>query len=674
MTPSIHPKEKHMDRRFRSIASTLALLAGLACATAATATPAIPAPIPVREFMRDAAVEQARLSPDGSRLVVTVPMPDRTVAVVLSLPALETLGSINLGADRYVVDVEWADGRWLLHRGARRFGSRDVLTASPETFATDVEANRSYQLPGDNARYEGRASGDPDSVLIGTWGGAQNTLYRHRVGSAGGTQNTVRQVGNPRRIGARVAVGPTQLFGRFVVDADDAPRWFLGDEEAFEHVMLRWVDGDWVEHYRGPINRAPFTPIAIAADGRTYARRTVDDGVEEIGLHDAATDTFEVLASDPVVDPGALLWSTDRRTLLAVEFDAGRPRWAFVAPDHPETAAYRTLVASFPDHALAFGGRTDDGTQLLFTAHSDREPGQVFLFDVASGQARFLFGRRDWLDPEQLAPMRGIRFAARDGRALHGYLTTPVGREARDLPLVLLPHGGPYDLRDAWGFQPEVQLLANRGYAVLQVNYRGSGGYGARFVLEGYRGWGTTLQDDLADGVRWAIAEGIADPGRVCVYGASFGGYSALMGPIRHPELYRCAAGYVGPYDLPMMQEAARMRGNRFEIDYFERTLPATEDEQRAQSPMRRAAELRVPVLLAHGGRDERVQTRQYRGMLEALEAAGRPAEVAIYKPGEGHGFTNIDNQVEFYEALLAFLDRHIGEGRAATPPPAPAP
>ena len=662
-----------MDRRFRSIASMLCLLAGLAAGAPPAGAGTAAAPIPVREFVRDAEIEQARLAPDGSRIVVTVPLEDRTVAVVLGLPGLQTLATINLGEDRHVVGVEWADGRWLLHRGARRYGSRDVLSEEPGTWATDTDASRSYLLPGDNPVFEGRAFGEASAVLIGTWGGAQSMLYRHRLGSAGQTQSTTRQVA-PRRIGARLGVGPSQLPGRFIVDGEDQAHWFLGTAGAFEHVLLHRDDGDWVEVYRGPINRAPFTPVAIAPDGRTYATRTVDDGVQEIGLVDAAGTAFERIAGDAAVDPDDLLWSSDRRTLLAVRFDDGRPRWDFVAPDHPETRLSRMLVDSFPEHVLAFGGRTDDGAKLLFTAYSDREPGQVFLFDVASGEARFLFGRRDWLQPERMSPTRGVRFAARDGQALHGYLTVPAGREPSALPLVLLPHGGPFDVRDHWGFDAEAQLLASRGYAVLKVNFRGSDGYGARFAYAGHRGWGTTIQDDLADGVRWAIAEGIADPARICVYGASFGGYSALMQPIREPGLYRCAVGYVGPYDLPSFHAAKRMLGDSWLTEFFDRTLPLPAD-QPAQSPMQRAAEIGVPVMLAHGGEDRNVQTRQYRGMLEALEAAGRPAEVTVFKPGEGHGFSNVDNQVEFYEALLAFLDRHIGEGRAAAPAPAaPAP
>src|SRR5690606_20184683 len=284
-----------------------------------------------------------------------------------------------------------------------------------------------------------------------------------------------------------------------------------------------------------------------------------------------------------------------------------------------------------------------------------------YLFDRESGRARFLLAAMEWIKPELMAETQPFSFKARDGQTVHGYLTLPRNASG-PLPLIMHPHGGPHGPRDMWGFNPEVQFLANRGYAVLQVNFRGSGGYGNAFERAGYRNWGTVMIDDMTDAVDWAIAHGFADKDRICTYGASYGGYAALQSVVRNPEKYRCTIGYVGVYSLPLMFKDGDIPDSETGRNYLNRVLPETLAEQQRQSPAFNVDRIRIPVMLVQGGKDQRVPISQYEALKEALEKAGRPPEVTIVEDKEGHGFYDFDNQVELYTAMEAFLDKHIGD------------
>jgi dipeptidyl aminopeptidase/acylaminoacyl peptidase len=229
------------------------------------------------------------------------------------------------------------------------------------------------------------------------------------------------------------------------------------------------------------------------------------------------------------------------------------------------------------------------------------------------------------------------------------------------VPLVLMPHGGPFGISDHWYFDSDAQFLASRGYAVLQVNYRGSGGRGVDFKESGYRQWGGKIQDDLVDGVRWAIATGEVDGARMCVYGASFGGYSALMLAAREPTLFKCAVGYAGVYDLSLVYKPQNNRWDESLINFFNKTVGTDKAELERYSPARLADRITAPVMLVHGGQDKTATVENAEKMREALIKAGRPPEWFL-APGEGHGFYTTRNVTEFYQRLEAFLARHLGQ------------
>jgi len=249
---------------------------------------------------------------------------------------------------------------------------------------------------------------------------------------------------------------------------------------------------------------------------------------------------------------------------------------------------------------------------------------------------------------------------------LYGYYTAPVGGGTGPRPMVVMPHGGPFGPYDSWGFDGEVQFLASRGYGVLQVNYRGSGGRGDKFEEQAYKQWGGMIQDDITDGVKYAIDAKLADPAKICMYGGSFGGYSALMQPILNPGMYKCAIGYVGVYDLALLNKSKESENEDVER-FFGRSLGDDAAALAKASPALRAKEIKVPVMLVHGKADDNVRLNQFKTMDAALRDIGQPAETFL-AAGEGHGFSNPDNIAELYRRMEKFLDKYIGPGAQPTP------
>ena len=299
---------------------------------------------------------------------------------------------------------------------------------------------------------------------------------------------------------------------------------------------------------------------------------------------------------------------------------------------------------------------------MVVRAASDRDPGTFYLYDAAKQELSELGRARKDIDPKVLSEMRPVRFKARDGWEIPGYLTIPIGRPTTKMPMLVVPHGGPYGPRDVWGYSDDVQFFASRGYAVLQINYRGSGGYGLEFQLGGYKGYGRKMQDDLTDGVKWCIEQGLADPARVGIYGASYGGYAVLAGLTLTPELYCCGVDYVGVSDIERRGMPRTFTGPRiFRESMAVRDLDPVKDIAiiRATNPVNHVQNIRAPLFAAYGKNDPRVQFDQWQVLESRLKQHGKTYEIII-KDNEGHGFRNEAGRIGYYAKLEAFLEKYM--------------
>lgn len=313
-------------------------------------------------------------------------------------------------------------------------------------------------------------------------------------------------------------------------------------------------------------------------------------------------------------------------------------------------------------------GQDAEETAFVVTFDDDRDPGATYLFDRETGEAEFLYRSRPWLDPATLAPMRPVVIASRDGLPLHSYLTLPLDVEPRGLPAVLVVHGGPW-ARDAWGYDPEAQLLANRGYAVLQVNYRGSTGFGKGFMHAAEREFAGKMHDDLIDGVEWLVAEGIADRSRIGIYGGSYGGYAALVGATFTPDVFAAVVSVVGPSSLVTLVRSFPPYWRPLLASTWFRYVGDPDDPEQladleARSPLNRVDDIVAPLLVIQGANDPRVTKAESDQIVAALTARGVDVEYMV-KDDEGHGFVKPENRMDAYGAVERFFARHLG-GRVA--------
>lgn len=354
----------------------------------------------------------------------------------------------------------------------------------------------------------------------------------------------------------------------------------------------------------------------------------------------------------------SLISSKKRKVITGTVYTTDKSRYHFFDKERQELQ--NTLEAFFPNHEVAVTNMDDDERRVIVRVYGDRTRGSTYLFDRESNSLTKLADHSPWLKEAEMAPMTPIQYTSRDGLTIHGYLTLPLGAVSRDLPVVVIPHGGP-SARDVWGFDSEAQFLANRGAAVLQVNFRGSTGYGKRFWQAGFKQWGRAMQDDVTDGVEWLVKQGVADPKRLAIYGASYGGYAALAGATFTPDLYACAVSYVGPSNIFTLLESIPPYWEPYrEMEYEEIGHPEKDKELlEAISPVFHADRIRIPLFVAQGANDPRVKKAESDQIVEAVRKAGKDV-VYMVKDNEGHGFRNEENRFDFYREMGDFLRKHL--------------
>ena len=302
---------------------------------------------------------------------------------------------------------------------------------------------------------------------------------------------------------------------------------------------------------------------------------------------------------------------------------------------------------------------TSNGDINVIYASSDTNPGKYYLYDGVQNKLRILFSARGWLNENELSKTKPIQYKTRDGLTIYGYLTVPNGLEDKNLPLVVMPHGGPHGPRDYWGYDSEVQLLASRGMAVLRVNFRGSGGFGRNFEEAGYQKWGSDIQFDIIDGVKFLISNGTVNKNNICIMGASFGAYSALQSAILEPDMFKCAIGTVGIYDLPLMFEEGDISGRSTGQNYLENVLGTDETLLKAFSPSYNIDKLKAAVFIVHAGEDARAPIEQAESLIAALKKANHPYKYVLLED-EGHGFYKEEHRTAYYKQVINFLDKHL--------------
>lgn len=404
-----------------------------------------------------------------------------------------------------------------------------------------------------------------------------------------------------------------------------------------------------------------FSPVMFAYDNKLmYVVSNLSTDKAAVYTYDPETNkTLDLVFAHDEVDAGSLMHSKKRKIITGVTYTTDKRHYKFFDSEREELQ--KKLDEFFPGVEAAVADMDDDERRVIVRTYSDRTRGAYYLFDRKDESMSKLADLSPWLKADQMSPMKAITFTARDGLTIHGYITIPVGAEVKNLPLVVIPHGGP-SARDGWGFDSEAQFLANRGIAVLQVNFRGSTGYGKSFWLAGFKQWGRKMQDDITDGVQWAVNEGIADKSRLAIYGGSYGGYSALAGAAFTPYLYACAVSYVGPSNLFTLLESIPPYWKPFiDMEYEMIGDPVKDKELLTEiSPVFHAENIRIPLFIAQGANDPRVNKAESEQIVDAVRRTGKDV-VYMVKDNEGHGFHNEENRFDFYRQLEEFFRKHLG-------------
>jgi dipeptidyl aminopeptidase/acylaminoacyl peptidase len=643
------------------------------------AADAAAATLPVTDFARNGSLSHPALSPDGQYLALSLHNdqakwgePDYQL-VVLHMPDLAYVSRLDMVRSYQPAQIVWVNNTRMVVPLAYTSSALEAPQSTGDIIAVNFDGSQKQTLY--SLRHRGTLQAGPHSMdmpkgfpsIAGMPFPRNGHVYvqmsvlpeRNANGDWDAHQSQIYDVDSLN--GKPALIGSIDRGSMSFVVHDGVARVAYGSSDALTTDVFTRADASspWIR-LSDAITGKHLTPLAISRDGLTLWSLFSDDG-GPASLMESRLDGTDLvtLSSDKFGSVSDVLWDTQTGKPYATIFEDGKPHFDYL-DDGVHAKVLKALNDKFADHVVTIGGMTENGNRMLVVAQSDRDPGSLALFDTDTMSLRPLFQFEPWIHPEKMASRKPFRFKASDGLELDGYLTLPNGTDGKALPTILLPHGGPIGPRDGWTYDTDAQFLASRGYAVVQVNYRGSGGRGPGFEKAGYTHFGDRIQQDLREGLEWAIAQGYADKSRLCVYGGSFGGYSALMQPILAPGLYKCAIDYAGVSDWSIGFERSDTSHMKLGRTYFAQAV-GTEATARAISPLYQLDKFNVPVLIAHGEDDPRVPYQNATRLRSALDKANKPYEW-LSKPKEGHGFYAEENREDMYRHMEAFLGKYLGK------------
>ncbi|MET0457094.1 MAG: S9 family peptidase [Mycobacterium sp.] len=617
--------------------------------------------ISVEDLFKPPTRAAATISPDGTRIAYLAPWKNRLNVWVQDADSDATARCVTADETRSVTDYQWTDDpRWLLYLqdtgGDENWHVHRVDLDDPSAPVVDLTP-----FPGVRSYYELLAD-RPGKAMVGLNKRTPELVDAYELDITSGELTLLAE--NPGKVAGWFTSRNGELFA-FSLTAD-------GDVE-----LSTWDAADGALQTIAVYDGADYTlgiwPMAVTPDGKglwlgsnenpdrtTLVRLDVATG-EETEVDDHPTFSIDPRAGVFPTLPSPLILSRRTGDLLGVRYLGERQ---VIRALDSEFAAVLENLEKLSDGDLSTLSSDDGGQRWVVGFDDDTQPGVTYFYDHATGASRELFRPLPHLKPESLAPMTPVTIPSRDGLALHSYLTLPLGIEPKGLPLVLAVHGGPWS-RDSWGFQSGTQLLANRGYAVLQVNFRGSTGYGQGFVKAAVGEFAGKMHDDLIDAVNWAVDQGYADRNRVAIVGGSYGGYAALVGVTFTPDVFAAAVDYVGISSLEnfmrTLPEVARPHlANNWHLFVGHPDDPDQLADMLARSPITRVDQIRTPLLVIQGANDVRVVQAESDNLVEALRARGVQVEYMI-KDDEGHGFVNPENVIDLWRAIDRFLAEHLG-------------
>ncbi|HYL42072.1 MAG TPA: S9 family peptidase [Ktedonobacteraceae bacterium] len=601
--------------------------------------------IPRKVLLGNPVKTSPQISPDGTRMAYLAPVND-VLNVWVGTIGSEDYAPVTKDTERGIRFYFWArDNKHILY--IQDVGGNENW----RLYATNLETRETRDLTPFEAVQTQVIDLDkhfPNELIIGM---NKDNPKVHDVYHLDLTSGELAQVArNPGNVAAWVTDTNFKVRAALAMTPDGGRALLLRDDEQSDwRTILTWNPDDAENSF----------PVSFTRDGQSmYLVDARNSNAGRLVKMDLATGETSVIAEDAQYDVSNVLVNPDNYTIQAVAFNRDRVEW--IVLDESIRLDFDTLREISRGNFAVTSRDNADRTWIISFSRDDG-PVAFYAYDRQTRKVTFLFDNQPDLNKYTLAAMEPISFTARDGLTIHGYLTLPPKTEGKNLPLVLNVHGGP-QARDNWGYNPEAQWLANRGYACLQVNYRGSTGYGKEFLSAGDSEWGGKMHDDLVDAVQWAIKQGIAEPQKVAIYGGSYGGYAALVGATFTPDLFCCAVDIVGPSNLITLLRSVPPYWSALLVSLYKRVGNPDTDEEflNSRSPLFKVDQIKIPMLIAQGANDPRVKQAESEQIVEAMKKRGIDYEYMLF-PDEGHGFAKPENRLKFYAAAEKFLAKHLG-------------
>ncbi|MFT4925824.1 MAG: dipeptidyl aminopeptidase/acylaminoacyl peptidase [Phenylobacterium sp.] len=648
--------------------------------------PTSAAQISVEDFVQQPGVKDVQISPDGKHLALVYKQSGEYLLLILDAKTRQSVGAYQVKGDNKAVGkIYWVNNERLVYSVvASRSWNKEVYE-NGELFAVNIDGklhnvifgrNSGQNLPGSGVR---KISGEYgyNTILDLLADDDKHILLAFYPWRVRGRSLRVSRIAKPIIYKLNVYNGKKSRQGYLpvpladaIVDNNGQVRFSTAVNDDDKQVI--WYkdqpEDDWQKWTLKGFSGNRVTPLSFTADNRqVYLLGDVGNGTRALHLFNLKDKSIKKVVHDEQVDVSSLIYDFDGRQIVAVGTELALPLYRYIDSKDDKARLHQTMLKKFAGFNVKLISASKDGETVVVFVHSDKHPGSYLLYSKKTQQMAFIIARRQWIDLELMAPTESLTFNTRDDATIYGYLTKPLTKDLpaktakKALPLVVLPHGGPHGVRDYWRFDWRVQLLASRGYAVLQLNYRGSGGFGYDYENIGKRKWGTLMQDDLTDATQAMISQGIADPKRICLFGASYGGYAALMGAVREPDLYQCVIGSAGVYSLPMMFEEGDIQKRDNGLVYLKEVLGEDQADLKRRSPAYNVDKIKAKVLLIHGAQDERAPMAQVEFLMAAFDKIGKKYQWLEIED-EAHGYDDEQNRLKVYDEVLAFLQAHIGQ------------
>lgn len=613
----------------------------------------------IKDFFNSGGYQQVKISPSGKYYSITIQDGSEVKLVILDRKSNKVLSSFAFGEYQKIANVDWANNERFIMTIQKTVGYLDTKSGQPYYVAANFDgSNRREIMASQTSVYRllSLLPNDKNNILVTKQHYADDFAAKvHKLNIYNGRESY--QADQPK----------DDVFG-MVADIAGNPRIAFNYKEKKHHKL---GEGDLSLFYK---RTAKSNWETLNLDILGYKK---GDSLNIIGMnkkgniaylasdsnrHNTAiysfnlsTNEFKEIVAHEDVDISSPIYGQNGE-VIGVTYDPHYPEYYYF--DSKSTnGVFKNLSDTFKSYRLTYTSHSKSSDLSVFQVSADKSPTEFYLYDLKTKQASYIASRNASIDKNQLSPVEPFKISARDGTPLSGYLTIPNNAKA-PLAAVVMLHGGPHGVRDYWGFHPEAQYLASLGYAVVQVNFRGSGGYGKAFLESGYKKWGSEMQDDVTDATLWAIEQNIIDRDKICIYGGSYGGYTALMGVVREPNLYKCAIGYVGVYSIPEMFNSGDTPKQESGRKFLSMVHGDDVADQKRRSPAYNVDKIKARLFIAHGSDDVRVPMEQYNALTNALDKINYSYESMVRD--EGHGYHKPKNRHDFYSKMKTFLHESL--------------